>query len=119
MGFVGSCILRNLNVNLGGVHSFGSNRFSHWVWPPPALPAGDVATGQPLLHWDNVQLKGGDQKCQYVEEMQQDSVERATQALEIYNIIWRRILWPILRKSLTRSTTPPGAALLEGTLVVM
>lgn len=44
-----------------------------------------VAIGQPLVHCNNVQLKGGNQKCKYVEEMQQDSVECATQALEMYN----------------------------------
>ncbi|CAK7292992.1 Dynein light chain 1, cytoplasmic [Vulpes lagopus] len=57
-------------------------RFKHCQ----SLPQQTVAVGHPLLLGNHVRPKGRDKNSDMSEEMQQDSVECATQALEKYNI---------------------------------
>lgn len=51
------------------------------------------------------------------EDMQQDAVDCATQAMEKFNI--EKDIAAYIKRSLTRNTTRHGTALLEGTLALM
>ena len=79
----------------------------------PTPPSGTVAASQPLLLGDpKAMIKNADMS----EEMRQDSEDLLLRHWR--HIICRRALRPVSRRSVARSTPPPGTASWGGTSYV-